>query len=254
MTSDLTATTDLVRFALRRDRVKLPIWIVAIGLGMLYAVSALPTVYATQAERQVRAELMKSPAATMMSGPGYGLDNYTLGAMITNEMVLWLAVPAAMMSIFLVVRPTRAEEETGRAELIRSAVVGRYAAPVSTLIVASLANVGVAVLTALAMISGGLDATDSVARGHRSRTDGVGFRRCRDGHRAAHRTRQIGIQRRDGGARCGVPGPGCRRCGAGGRTPQRRCRRRSASPYGSSVPRSSAGPSVSSCSRPRPDP
>ena len=60
MTSDLTATTDLVRFALRRDRVKLPIWIVAIGLGMLYAVSALPTVYATQAERQVRAELMKS--------------------------------------------------------------------------------------------------------------------------------------------------------------------------------------------------
>ena len=101
----------------------------------------------------------------MMSGPGYGLDNYTLGAMITNEMVLWLAVPAAMMSIFLVVRHTRAEEETGRAELIRSAVVGRYAAPVSALIVASLANVGVAVLTALAMISGGLDATDSVAVG-----------------------------------------------------------------------------------------
>ena len=58
----------------------------------------------------------------MMSGPGYGLDDYTLGAMITNEMVLWLAVPAAMMSIFLVVRHTRAEEETGRAELVRSAV------------------------------------------------------------------------------------------------------------------------------------
>ena len=132
---------------------------------MLYAVSALPTVYSTPAERQVRAELMKSPAATMMSGPGYGLDNYTLGAMITNEMVLWLAVPAAMMSIFLVVRHTRAEEETGRAELIRSAVVGRYAAPVSALIVALMANAGVAVLTALAMMSGGLDATDSVAVG-----------------------------------------------------------------------------------------
>lgn len=161
----LTATADLVRFALRRDRVRLPIWVGGIGLGMLYAVTALPTVYATPAERQVRAELMDSPAATMMSGPGYGLDNYTLGAMITNEMVLWLAVPAAMMSIFLVVRHTRAEEETGRAELIRSAVVGRHAAPVAALIVALIANAGVAVLTALAMMSGDLAAADSLAVG-----------------------------------------------------------------------------------------
>ncbi len=161
----LTATRDLVRFALRRDRVKLPIWVGGIGLGMLYAVSVLPTVYSTPAERQVRAGLMDSPAATMMSGPGYGLDNYTLGAMITNEMVLWLAVPAAMMSIFLVVRHTRAEEETGRAELIRSAVVGRHAAPLAALIVAVIANAGVAVLTALAMMSGDLAVGDSLAVG-----------------------------------------------------------------------------------------
>ncbi|NIK59235.1 ABC transporter permease [Kribbella shirazensis] len=163
--TNFTATGDLVRFALRRDRVKLPIWVGAIGLGMLYAVSALPTVYATPEQRQVRARLMDSPAATMMSGPGYGLDNYTLGAMITNEMVLWLAVPAAMMSIFLVVRHTRAEEETGRAELVRSAVVGRYAAPLAALIVAVIANAGVALLTALAMISGDLSAADSFAVG-----------------------------------------------------------------------------------------
>ncbi len=161
----LTATPDLVRFALRRDRVKLPIWIGAIGLGMLYAVSALPTVYSTPEQRQVRADLMSSPAATMMSGPGYGLDDYTLGAMITNEMVLWLAVPAAMMSIFLVVRHSRAEEESGRAELIRSAVVGRHAAPLAALIVAVIANAGVALLTALAMMSGGLSAVDSFAVG-----------------------------------------------------------------------------------------
>ena len=132
---------------------------------MLYAVSALPTVYSTPEERQVRAELMDSPAATMMSGPGYGLDNYTLGAMISNEMVLWLAVPAAMMSILLVVRHTRAEEETGRAELIRSAVVGRHAAPTAALIVALIANAGVAGLVALAMMSGDLATADSFAVG-----------------------------------------------------------------------------------------
>lgn len=161
----LTGTADLVRFALRRDRVKLPIWVGGISLGMFYAVTALPTVYSTPEERQVRADLMDSPAATMMSGPGYGLDNYTLGAMVTNEMVLWLAVPAAMMSIFLVVRHTRAEEETGRAELIRSAVVGRHAAPVAALIVALLANAAVALLTSLAMISADLAVADSFAVG-----------------------------------------------------------------------------------------
>lgn len=171
----LNSTGTLVRFALRRDRVKLPIWIVGIGLGMLYAVSALPTVYGTAEERQVRAELMDSPAATMMSGPGYGLDNYTLGAMITNEMVLYLTIPAAMMSIFLVVRHTRAEEETGRAELIRSAVVGRHAATTAALIVAVIANVGVALLTALAMMSGDLAASDSFAVGAGIGLTGLAF-------------------------------------------------------------------------------
>jgi len=165
MNSDLTATGTLVRFALRRDRVKLPIWVGAIGLGMLYAVSALPTVYGTPQARQGRAELMDSPAAVMMSGPGYGLDDYTLGAMITNEMVLYLAIPAAMMSIFLITRHTRAEEETGRAELIRSTVVGRHAAACAALIVALIANAGIAVLTALAMLSGDLAVADSVAVG-----------------------------------------------------------------------------------------
>ena len=175
MNDDLTGTRTLVRFALRRDRVKLPIWIGAIGLGMLYAVSALPTVYSTPAERQVRAGLMDSSAAKMMSGPGYGLDNYTLGAMITNEMVLYLAIPAAMMSIFLITRHTRAEEETGRAELIRSTVVGRHAATTTALIVAVIANAGVALLTALAMLSGDLPATDSFAVGAGIGLTGLSF-------------------------------------------------------------------------------
>ncbi|MFI7068428.1 ABC transporter permease [Kribbella sp. NPDC050124] len=170
-----TATRTLLRFALRRDRVKLPIWIGGIGLGMLYAVSALPTVYGTPEERQVRAGLMDSPAATMMSGPGYGLDDYTLGAMITNEMVLYLAIPAAMMSIFLITRHTRAEEETGRAELIRSAVVGRHAATTAALIVAVIANAGVALVTALAMLSGDLAAADSFAVGAGIGLTGLAF-------------------------------------------------------------------------------
>ncbi|MFC0624102.1 ABC transporter permease [Kribbella deserti] len=165
MTTKLTGTGTLLRLALRRDRIRLPIWVLAIGLGMVYAVTALGAVYATAADRQVRADLMKSPAATMMSGPGYGLDNYSLGAMVTNEMVLWLAVPAAMMSIFAVIRHTRAEEETGRAELVRSGVVGRAASDTAAVLLALIANAAVAIVVALAMMAGGLPAADSLAVG-----------------------------------------------------------------------------------------
>ena len=31
---------------------------------------------------------MTNPAAVMLSGPGYGLDDYTLGAMVANEVAL----------------------------------------------------------------------------------------------------------------------------------------------------------------------
>jgi len=174
-TGSLTGTGTLLRLALRRDRIKLPIWTVAIGLGMLYAVTALDAAYPTAADRQVRADLMKSPAATMMSGPGYGLDNYTLGAMISNEMVLWLIGPAALMSIFLVVRHTRAEEESGRAELIRSGVVGRDASLAAALLAAAIANLAIAALCTLALLSGGLSAPDSAAVGAGIGLTGLAF-------------------------------------------------------------------------------
>ena len=39
---------------------------------------------------------------------------------------MWAAIAAALMSIFLVVRHTRADEEAGRGELVGSAAVGRW--------------------------------------------------------------------------------------------------------------------------------
>lgn len=70
---------------------------------------------------------MESPTAQVVTGPGYGLDDYTFGAMLANELLSWLAIVVALMSIFLVVRHTRTEEETGRSELVRASVVGHHA-------------------------------------------------------------------------------------------------------------------------------
>ena len=52
-----------------------------------------------------------------------------------------LAVLAALMSTFAVVRHTRQNEELGRAELLGATVVGRYAGLTAAVIVAVAADV-----------------------------------------------------------------------------------------------------------------
>ncbi len=147
----LAGTGSLVRFILRRDRVRLPVWIVAtVGL-VLSSVASLPDFFPTAADRQARADLVDNPTFAALTGPGYGTDNYTFGAMVANEYISFTAVIVALMSIFLVVRHTRAEEQAGRTELLRSAVVGRYASTAAVLIVVGAANVLIGLLLALGL-------------------------------------------------------------------------------------------------------
>jgi polyether ionophore transport system permease protein len=67
------------------------------------------------------------------------------------------------MSIFLVVRHTRADEEAGRLELVGSAAVGRLAALTAGLLVALTANVVLAVLLVVVLVVLGLPVAGSVA-------------------------------------------------------------------------------------------
>ena len=159
--SSLTGTPTLVRLALRRDRVRLPVWVLSFGLMMVYATNAMAALYPTAHDRQLRAMLMSNPAAVMMSGPGYGTDDYTLGAMIANELALTLVVASSIMSILLVVRHSRGEEESGRAELLRAGATGAYAPLTAALVVAVVANVGVGSVQLAAMIAAGLAPVDS---------------------------------------------------------------------------------------------
>lgn len=162
-TNGLSGTATLVRLALRRDRVRLSVWVLSLGLMTVYAAQALNGLYPTAVDRQVRATLVSSPAAVMLTGPGYGLADYSLGAMIANEFALSLVVASAIMSIFVVVRHTRAEEESGRAELVRAGATGTYAPMAAAGIVAVLANLAVGAVELGALVGSGLAAPDSLA-------------------------------------------------------------------------------------------
>jgi ABC-2 type transport system permease protein len=156
----LAGTGALVRFALLRDRVRLSIWVGGLTLYTVLVAASFPGIYPEEADRQARAMLIDSPGAVAMSGPGIGLDDYTFGAMMTNEMLGLTVVAVALMSIFTVVRHTRADEESGRTELVLGSPVGRQAPLAAALAVAALANVVLAALTAAGLASLGIESID----------------------------------------------------------------------------------------------
>ena len=116
-----------MRLALRRDRVRLVVWIAVLTLMMVYAPNAVKLAYPEEAQRLARVNLLKTPAGMMLGGPMFGGNETDLGVMMANELMLTLIIATSILSILTVIRHTRAEEESGAAELVLSSVVGRYA-------------------------------------------------------------------------------------------------------------------------------
>ncbi|XVA03373.1 ABC transporter permease [Prescottella equi] len=156
-TSDpLAGTWTLTRLALRVDRIRLPAWVIAVGGSTVLLASSYQNLYPTPESRQARAALIESPAATALAGPGYGLSDYTLGAMVANEIAGMTMIAVAIMSVLLVTLHLRTEEETGRAEMLRSGVVGRFASITSGLAVVLLANLLIGLVLGVGLTAVGL--------------------------------------------------------------------------------------------------
>ncbi len=164
-----TGTVTLVRFYLKRDRYRLAIWILGIAIAVAGMAWSYPESFPTQPEIESRVSMIRdNPAGTAMTGPGHALDTVTpdnYGPMIVNDIGSFTAIAVALMSIFIVIRHTRKEEETGRSELVRSAIVGPHASTAAAVIVAALANLLLAIFIALGMVVQGHPGIGSLAFG-----------------------------------------------------------------------------------------
>lgn len=148
--SSVTGTWALVRFFLRRDRIKLPGWIAGLALFVVYVATAVPQIAPTPAELVGTAMLFESPVARMWVGPAYGMDAVSYERFFSGGYALYLYLLGALMNLLLITRHTRGEEQSGRAEVVRANVVGRHAPLTAALIVAAISNlVAIAVTTAL---------------------------------------------------------------------------------------------------------
>lgn len=134
----LAGTGTLLRFALRRDRVLIPLWVAVNALMVLSMPGTLEGLYGTAAER---ADLMRqmetNSSLRAMVGPVF---DDSLGALTAWRAGVYAAALAAVMSLLIVVRHTRDEEESGRQELVASGMVGRRAPLTAALLTAAVAN------------------------------------------------------------------------------------------------------------------
>ena len=161
--SPFTGVGSLIRLALRRDRVRLSIWIASLTLMMVYAPNAIKLAYPEEAQRAARVNLLKTPAGMILGGPMFGVKETDLGVMMANELMLTLIIAASILSILTVIRHTRAEEESGAAELVLSSVVGRHARTYAALIVVGGVNAILAVTMTVAMAATGFGVVDTAA-------------------------------------------------------------------------------------------
>ena len=98
-----------------------------------------------------------------MVGPPYAVTS--VGGDVAWQWGAFGAVVAALMSMFIVGRHTRGEEQSGRSELVRASVVGRNAPLTAALIVAVLAQLVMGAATTLVMIGADTPAAGSISLG-----------------------------------------------------------------------------------------
>jgi ABC-2 type transport system permease protein len=150
----------------RRDRVRMPVWVLSFVGLVVASIGSVVALYSTPEDLQTYAVVAQANAAIKaLAGPGYGLDDPTQGAVVMNEVALYTYVAIALMCIFMLVRHTRAEEETDRAELVRAAPVGRFATLAAAILWVFTISLMISVGNVLAMVAFGLPVVGSLAYG-----------------------------------------------------------------------------------------
>jgi ABC-2 type transport system permease protein len=157
----LAGAGALTRLGMRRDRVMLAVWVYLLTILVVSTGYSFKGLYKTPASRgAVYAGVAHDPATLALAGPIYGTS---LGALTAYKVGVACAVLASLMSMFIVIRHTRADEEAGRLELVGSTAVGRNAPLAAGLLLAAAANAAAVLLIIAAQAVIGYPAGGSAA-------------------------------------------------------------------------------------------
>ncbi|MGN9846424.1 ABC transporter permease [Nonomuraea sp. H19] len=154
--SAFAGTGQLFRLYLRRDRITATSWALFLALLVAGMVPYYGGIFTTEEARlQFATEIGMNDALSAFSGQltGHGLGNLAVWKIGDIGFTL-----VSLMAVLSVIRHTRAEEESGRAELVGAGVIGRFAQLTAASLVTFTVSLATGLLTALGMMASGLDA------------------------------------------------------------------------------------------------
>ena len=167
-------TWALARLALRRDRILLPVWLaVFVATAGSTASSTLALYPDIASRREIGTTINSNPAMLALYGRVFDVES--AGAVAMFKVNAMGAALFAVLTMIVLVRHTRAEEEAGRLELLGATVVGRYAALTAALLVSGGTAVLLGLLTGAALIGAGLPVAGSLAFGAGWALTGLSF-------------------------------------------------------------------------------
>ncbi|RMB61654.1 ABC transporter permease [Tessaracoccus antarcticus] len=150
----MTGFTTVLRLLFRRNWVFWLIWVVVLAMLMPATLSQYATLVPAGSAGELMLEgLAGDPTMRAILGPPFDLT--LAGGFAFWRVGAFTAIAAAMMSGLGIIRATRAEEEEGRIELIRSGAVGRHVPLAAAVALALVWNLvlGVAVTASMAALT-----------------------------------------------------------------------------------------------------
>ncbi len=153
----------LIAISIRRERTRIAIWVGAIVTMVWTSALSVKGLFPTQAKLDAAATASVNPAIVAFNGPAYALD--TIGGQIAFQIGAPGLTIVGLMTLLIVVRLTRGEEEPGRLELVRSLPVGRRAPLVAAGVIGFGLSLATAIGSAVALLAAGQAGAGSVAFG-----------------------------------------------------------------------------------------
>ncbi|MFD9549157.1 ABC transporter permease [Nocardia salmonicida] len=167
---EFAGTGQMLRLYLRRDRVVAPLWSLLIGLMPALQIVSIKDIYTTGEQLDhFAATTAASPALVAMYGPVFSSALGSIGTWKAGAMYAMIAIAA----VLTVIRHTRVEEETGRAELVGATSIGRFAGLTGALLLTYGAAAVAGIACAASLMATDLPVAGSVAFGAALAASGV---------------------------------------------------------------------------------
>lgn len=145
----------MVRFVVRRNRVRLAVWLVVLVGLFAYVGAYYKSLFTTQQALDDFAKVSDTPGIRALTGLAAAPN--TLGGAVWTKVWMTCALALAFGVVFLVTRNGRADEEVGRTELLRSRELGLHAYSAASWLVCAVLSVLVGALIAVVSAASGLD-------------------------------------------------------------------------------------------------